>query len=359
MTLRILHLLNHTNKSNGHVHAAIDLACEQCEIGHKVMIASAGGDYADLLERAGVELAVIDHTRRVRVLCRSAFALRRLVRKWRPDVLHAHMVTSAVLAWPVCRLARTPLVTTVHNSFEKTATLMCLGTRVIAVSSAVGHAMRARGIAPRKLDVVLNGTIGSLRLRSQRRDKVPLPSPAILFVGGLHPRKGLPDLLNGFALAHARFPRARLYVVGDGPKKTAYQDMAAQLPCSDAITFVGGKTEPFRWMLGADVFALPALADPAPLVLSEAREAGCAIIATSVDGIPEMLEQGKAGILVSRSDPDALGAALCMLLENPEVLANWQANSQTGIDHMRIDRVARQTMAVYAKALARDGRASR
>lgn len=354
MTLRILHLLNHTNRLNGHVHAAVDLAAAQRAAGHEAMIASGGGDFDALLAGAGVATARIDHTRRARVLAGSALALRRLVRDWRPDVVHAHMMTSAVLAWPVCKLAGVPLVTTVHNAFEKSAVLMGLGTRVIAVSAAVGQSMQDRGIPARKLDVVLNGTIGSIRLRDRDRSPVGLPAPTVLFVGGLHPRKGLPDLIAGFALAHARFPAARLCVVGEGPHEAAYRQMAAALPCADAITFAGGQADPFRWMLGAGIFVLPSLADPAPLVLPEAREAGCAVIATRVDGIPELLEGGRAGILVPKSDPAAIGAALCRLLENPAVLAEWRANSQIDIGRMRIDRVARETLAVYARALRRE-----
>ncbi|QDA36782.1 glycosyltransferase family 4 protein (plasmid) [Paracoccus liaowanqingii] len=351
MTLRILHLLNHTRRSNGHVHAAVDLACEQRRTGHDVMIASAGGDFDDLLTTTGVETALIDHTRKPRVLFDAVRALRRVVRTWRPDVVHAHMMTSAVLAWPVCRHAEIPLITTVHNGFEKSAILMGLGTRVIAVSAAVGVSMRARGVPARKLDVVLNGTIGSARFRNRDNRKAALTSPTIVFVGGLHPRKGLPDLMHGFAMAHARFPNSRLCVVGEGPHGKLYRQMAADLACADAVTFAGSQVDPYRWMLGADIFVLPSLADPAPLVLPEAREAGCAVIATRVDGIPELLEDGKAGILVPKSDPAAICAALCKLLEDPDTLADWRANSQIGIDRLRIDRVAKETLAVYAKGL--------
>lgn len=354
MVMRILHLLNHTNRLNGHVHAAVDLACQQRAMGHDVMIASGGGDFDALLASVGVETARVDHTRKPAVLAGSALALRRLVRNWRPDVVHAHMMTSAVLAWPVCRLAGVPLITTVHNAFEKSANLMGLGNRVIAVSAAVGETMRQRGIPARKLDVVLNGTIGSIRFRDRDQTPVELQSPSILFVGGLHPRKGLPDLMQGFAAAHARFPAARLYVVGEGPFDAAYRQMAEALPCADAIIFEGGQEDPFRWMLGADIFVLPSLADPAPLVLPEAREAGCAVIATQVDGIPELLDMGEAGILVPKSDPKAIGDALCRLLEDPAMLKTWRDNSQIDIARLRIDRVARETLAVYSAALRPD-----
>ncbi|WP_348625433.1 glycosyltransferase family 4 protein [Methylobacterium sp. 77] len=183
-----------------------------------------------------------------------------------------------------------------------------------------------------------------------------LAQPAIVFVGGLHPRKGLPDLLQAFERVHRRNGKAHLYIVGGGPFQETYSTLASGLSCASAITFAGAQGDPYPWMLGADIFALPSHADPAPLVLSEAREAGCAIVATSVDGIPELLEQGRAGILVPPHDPEAMADALLSLIDQPETLRAWKEKSQVNIDHMRIDRVAQETLAVYA--LARQRRSS-
>lgn len=354
--MRILHLLNHTEQSNGHVHAAVDLACEQSRLGHAVAIASGGGDFDALLARHGVATFAIDHRRQPGTLLKSAVALRRLVRTWSADIVHAHMMTSAVLAWPICKLSGVPLIATVHNEFEKSAVLMGLGTRVIAVSAAVGASMQRRGVPAKRLRVILNGTIGSARVA--RRDAVPAPlsSPSILFVGGLHPRKGLADLFAAFDLVHRQHPGARLHIVGGGPVEASYRSMVAALDCHEAVTFEGSKQDPFPWMLGADIFVLPSHADPAPLVLSEAREAGCAIVATRVDGIPELLEGGKAGILVPARDPEALAAALSGLVGDAEAIAHWRAQSQYRIEHMKIARVARETLGVYDEAMTQLGR---
>ncbi|CAN7254924.1 glycosyltransferase family 4 protein [Bosea sp. LjRoot90] len=354
--MRILHLLNHTTQSNGHVHAAVDLACEQSRLGHIVAVASGGGDFDALLARNGVKVFTIDHRRKAATLLRSAWALRRLVGTFSADIVHAHMMTSAVLAWPICKLAGIPLVATVHNEFEKSAVLMGLGTRVIAVSAAVGTSMRRRGIPAAKLRVILNGTIGSARLANRETAPIALASPSLLFVGGLHPRKGLADLFAAFDLVHRRHPEARLHIVGDGPFAQTYRDMVAGLSCREAVRFEGGKVDPFPWMRGADIFVLPSHADPAPLVLPEAREAGCAIVATHVDGIPELLEGGEAGVLVPARDPDALAAALSELIATPDAISHWRERSQYRIDHLRIARVARETLDLYDEAILQLGR---
>src|SRR5215208_6209108 len=123
------------------------------------------------------------------------------------------------------------------------------------------------------------------------------------------------------------------------------------MKCASSVSFMGAQDDPFPFLLGADVFVLPSHADPAPLVLSEAREAGCAIVATSVDGIPELLEHGQAGMLVPARDPATLSNALCSLIEDPVALKTWKKKSQYNIEGLRIDRVARETMAVYQSAV--------
>jgi len=80
------------------------------------------------------------------------------------------------------------------------------------------------------------------------------------------------------------------------------------------------------------------------------REAGCAVVATDVDGIPERLEYGKAGILVPARDPARLSEVLCSLVANSETLREWRQKSQFNVEHLRIERVARETLEVYAAA---------
>ena len=345
--MRVLHLLNHTRRLNGHVHAAVDLACAQSKLGHSIAVASGGGDFDELLARNSVEQMVVNHHRRSLELLKSVWALASLVRRWRPDVIHAHMVTSALLAWPVCRLSGVPLVTTVHNSFERSAVLMGVGSRVIAVSAAVAKAMQMRGIRAERLKVVLNGTIGSSRFDDKDRTPRHLTSPSIVFVGGQHPRKGLPDLFRAFAEVHDSNPSTRLYIVGDGPFLSDYRDLVKQMTCSDSVEFFGAQDNPFPFLYGADIFVLPSHADPAPLVISEAREAGCAVVATNVDGIPELLEQGQAGILVEPNNPRQLAAVLRDLVSNPDELQFWRSSSQKHIGRLSVSRVAREVLEVY------------
>lgn len=345
--MRILHVLNHSRRQNGNVHAAIDLACAQAALGHEVGVCSGGGEFDPLLQGNGVAVHLLPELLESKTAPQAALRLARLVAERRCDIVHAHMMRSAGLGWAVTRLRRPRLVTTVHNAFERSAVLMGLGDRVIAVSRAVGEGMRRRGLPASRLRVVLNGTLGTARHAWEpppvARD---LQRPAVLSVAGLHPRKGVLDLLSAFSQARAAEPAAHLYLVGGGPCEAEYR--AAVRPQDlDHVHFCGPHADPRPFMLAADVFVLASHADPAPLVISEAREAGLAVIATRVDGVPELLAGGAAGLLVSPQAPQEIAAALVKMLSDPQTLAAWRARSQVNLQHLSLRRVVADTLEVY------------
>jgi glycosyltransferase involved in cell wall biosynthesis len=349
--LKILHVINHTQRANGNVCAMVDLACTQAMQGHDVYVCSAGGDFDGLLTKFGVRHLNVDQSRKPKInLLKALWLLRGIISKINPDIVHAHMMTSALLAATLCILRKPKLVTTVHNEFEKSAVLMRVGHRVIGVSEAVTQSMIRRGVPKNKIRTVLNGTVNSPRFPAQTPPPKALPSPAIIFVGGLHPRKGVDDLIKAHGIVLKSCPKAHLFIVGGGPHEEKYREFAKTISESQ-ITFCGHSNDPREFLLASDIFVLPSHADPAPLVLSEARAAGCAIVASDVGGIPEMLEGGKAGVLVPPKRPDILAAALLRLLEDPQYLAEMRAKSQINISRMLLDRVSQQTVAIYHEIL--------
>ena len=161
MTASVLHLANHCERG-GNVHLAVDLACEQAARGQRVTFASAGGRYTALLERCGVRHVLLEQNLRRRWgAARAAGRTIALCRDCRPDVIHAHMMSGAVLGAVAGRLLGVPLVTTVHNSFDRHAWLMRLGDAIVAVSRSDRELLLARGFPARRLVVVVNGTLAS------------------------------------------------------------------------------------------------------------------------------------------------------------------------------------------------------
>jgi glycosyltransferase involved in cell wall biosynthesis len=336
------------------MNVAVDLACLQARGGHDVFFASAGGSYVDLVTQHGVAHLQLDQQwRRPAVLIQALVRLRSIVDQVRPDIVHAHMMTGAMLA----AVARTPsrfrLITTVHNEFQRSSILMGVGDRVIAVSAAVADHLRRRWLPDRKIRVVRNGPLGSPRRRPSANGAATptMARPAIMTLAGMYHRKGIGELITAFSRVGAEARNASLYIVGDGPDRGVFEAQARATPHADRIHFLGFCREPAPLLAQADVFVLASRKDPMPLVIAEAREAGCAIVATNVDGIPEGLDHGKAGILVPPCDPDALAAAIIGLLNNQSELSTWRERARSNLGWLHVERAALETMRVYEEAL--------
>jgi glycosyltransferase involved in cell wall biosynthesis len=248
--MRILHLSNHCDEvGNGIMNVAVDLACTQSAMGHHVSFASGGGSYAALLEEHGVAHDTIrQEWKRPHTLPASFLALRRLVARLQPDIIHAHMMTGAILGRLLRHLpggSRMRLVTTVHNEWQRTASLMALGDKVIAVSAAVSRQMAARGVPHSKLVVVTNGPLGSpRRSRAAQPMSQPLPGSAIMTVGGLYERKGIRELLEAFAIVAVTRPDVTIHIIGDGPDRDGNArcgpDTLRRFPARSAALAGGG-----------------------------------------------------------------------------------------------------------------------
>ena len=346
--VRIMHLLKHSVRGNGHVHVAVDLACRQADEGHTVVFGSAGGTFDDLLTRHGVEVATLPPAEGVQGAARSGAALLALARRTRPDVIHAHMMTSAVLGFGVSKLLRIPMLTTMHNSFEKHSVLMRLGKVVVAVSEAERSLLLSRGYRPSKVVTVLNGADGSPREEEGEAEQLPpLARPCVMTLSGLHRRKAVGDVITAFARLVGEFPDWHLNVVGWGADRERLEALVVDLGLEESVHFLGSALRPRPLLEQADIFATASLADPCPLTVAEARAAGCAVVGTAVGGIPELLGQGEAGQLVPPSDPPAMAAALRRLMVDPEVLADWQSRAREGAEYFRVERMAADYERVY------------
>lgn len=358
--MRILHILNDvTVLGNGIVNTAVDLAIEQARQGHTVAVASAGQGYEELLQGCGVEHLLLDQSRSAANLPRAVLRSGRCLRAFRPDVVHAHMRTGLLLAWFWARFYRFAVVAQVHNVHDRESLLMALADRVVAVSQSVAETMAKQGIARAKIRTVLNRTLGTPRLPPlEVVQPAPVERPAIVTVCGMNHRKGIAELIAAFERVAGRFPAAHLYLVGDGPERRLFEEQAGASACENHIHFAGFQSEPRSWMLAADIFVLASRRESFGLVLIEAREAGCAIVATDVDGIAEALDGGEAGVLVPPRDPQALADALTLLLASEERREDWKGRARRGTEAFHVRVMAEEMQQVYDDLL-RGGKTSR
>ena len=349
--LRILHVIKHCDHGHGSVHVAVDLACIQARQGFDVMYASAGGDFGTLLERNGVHCArIVQDQNLVFRLSGSLLSFLRLCKRFRPDIIHAHMMSSAAFGYVASKLFRIPLITTVHNSFDKHSILMRLGQTVVAVSEAERELLVKHGFPDRKLEIVWNGPAHSPRETFGAKEDFVLNRPNVVTVCGLHKRKGVHDLILAFTMAQAEVGGWNFYIIGDGPDRSELENLARASGVEKSVHFLGSVQRPKRLLEQTDIFALASYAEPFGLVLAEARSAGCAIVATEIGGIPEVLEFGRAGQLVPAGAPARFAKAFSGLMRDRLQREHWREQARIGTEIFSVERMAAEYSVIYKRA---------
>lgn len=187
---------------------------------------------------------------------------------------------------------------------------------VVTVSDGVARAMEALGVDGDRLHVVPNG-VDCARFDVPRGIRAATDPVRIGFLGGLKLWHGVEQLITAFADVSARSGRpVRLVIIGDGPARPDLEAQVAGLRPTAGIEFVGAVSPPdvpgHLASLDVAVAPYPLLDDFyfSPLKLFEYMAAGCAIVASSIGQIPDVLDHGNAGLLYPPGDVPALASAL-------------------------------------------------
>ena len=354
--MRILHVTNTlSNRGNGIVNVAVDLAIEQQRAGHSVAFLSGPGGYEEMLLSEGVTLLRLDAPKRSPAeILKATLRARRLLRQFRPDIIHAHMLTGLVLCLPWAKLYHIPTIGHLHNVHDTSAKRMGLADRLITVSDAVGEDMRRQGVPAGKIRVILNRNLQSPRQPAMATlEPAELLHPAIVTIAGMSHRKGIAELLEAFDAVAIDFPTAHIYLAGEGPERILFEEQASRSAAHDRIHFLGFATSPLSLMAAADIFVLASRRDSCPLVLGEARLAGCAIVASDVDGIPEALDNGAAGLLVPPQSPGLLTEAILSLLRDDALRQTWSRRAGAGLERFLVGQMVGEVMDLYSELVER------
>ncbi len=165
-------------------------------------------------------------------------------------------------------------------------------------------------------------------------------TPVAGIVAALRPEKNHELFLRTAAIVHAQRPAARFLVVGDGPRRAALEQLAAQLKLETAVRFLGTRADVPGVLSVLNVLLLTSHMEANPVSILEAMAAEKPVVATRVGSVPETVCDGKNGYLVEPGDADALTARTLELLDNPEHAETLgRAGRETVLRHWSIDRM--------------------
>ncbi len=274
--------------------------------------------------------------------------MQRVYERWPFDVIHAHMVVPD--GWAAARVGAdlgVPVLATAHRADvldvparggaqrAQVAEAVADIDQIVAVSKAMRAACEELATPRRPVAVVPNGADTRTffpRDRAAARTRLGLPAhePIITFVGVLTPRKGIDTLVESMGLLAKEPGGAPLLVIaGIGELRDALTQRAAELGVTDRIRFVGKvpHDEVAWWMAAGDVFCLPSLSEGLPTVVCEAMACARAVVATAVDGTPEIVDDEHTGLLVPPRNTDALAGALRRLLADAPLRERFETES--------------------------------
>lgn len=304
---------------------------------------------------------------------RGLVRLARLVRAWRPDVVHSHMVHANLMARALRLVAPVPaLVSTIHNVYEGGRLRMAayrvsnaLVDHMTIVSQAAYDRFVADGIVPeRLLRVIPNGVdVDRFRrvpssAREAVRHSLGLRGEFVwLAVGRYEVAKDYPTMLRAFARVRERTSDARLIIVGRGSLQEQTARLSAGLGLGDSVRFAGIRGDVPEVMSAADAYVMSSTWEGMPMVLLEAAAAGLPIVATRVGGNDEVVLHEQTGFLVPSSDPDALGGAMLRMhgLPEPQRRAMGGRGREHIGTHYSLSRVAERWESLYREVLTRKG----
>ena len=315
-------------------------------------LSSPGGHLSAFAASEGVDVEAIEMPRRITPL-QDLIAISKIslsFRRLRPHIVHAHTPKGGLLGMLGAWVSRVPIrVYHLHGLPYLTATgwrrrllmgseyLSCkLAHRVICVSASVRAVAVDAGLCPAdKIRVLLQGSCNGVdaavrfnpsrlgdevRNVTRRKYDIPCEATVVGFVGRLVRSKGIVELADAWSTLRQEFPRLHLLLVGPAePGDPVPSEVERRLQNDPRVHLVGEEWDIPPVYAAMDFLILPTYREGFPIVLLEAAAMGLAMVATTVPGCVDAVQDGVTGTLVPPYDSRRLAAAVRGYLKDPEL----------------------------------------
>ncbi len=372
-------------KVGGTEKGTIELAAYLVRQNHRTVVISGGGDMVRELTAIGArhyQLPV--HRKNPLIWGRMIFAVARIIRGEKIEIVHARSRVPALIGYFACRLTGAEFVTTCHGYYRKhlLSRVMGWGKRVIVASNCVGrHMIEDFGVPRERIRLIPRG----VDLKEFAFSKTP---PAggerktfrVGMIGRMSPIKGHRYFLQAAARLVRIFPRTRIIIVGDTlsaenealaadrswtgylrrlvkivlpPAKYHYkleiEQLARDLGISSLVEFRGIQRDVPAVLRELDLLVLATTTEEAfGRVIIEAQAAGVPVVATRVGGVVDIVEDGKTGLLVPPEDSRALAEAMVTICRDPELAYQLSLAARKKVEkEFARERMVSETFKVY------------
>jgi glycosyltransferase involved in cell wall biosynthesis len=309
---------------------------------------------------------------------RAMLRLGRILRSWKPRILHSHMEHANLLARATRLLYPVPvLICTLHSLrmyAVKTDTPWLkeaahrvtnfLAEATTAVCNVAGERyVRVKAVSRDRMRVIPNG-VDTARFRPNRETRETVRralrlenSFTWLAVGRCEMAKDHGTMLRAFAQVSRDSPDTILLIVGGGSLRREMEQLSETLGIATRVRFLGQRADVADLLNGVDGYVMSSLFEGLPLALLEAAASGLPIVATDVGGNAEIVTEGSTGFLAPPRAPEALAIAMRRLMSmSEEARMRMGANGRAFcISHFQFDKIVDLWETLYGELLQRKG----
>ena len=299
---------------------------------HEVATMHGRGVYWDRLAALGIPLHSLSPHK---LFPWYAASLPVLLLRGRFDILHCHLVASNIIAKPLGRLCGVPVILNhdhTNDDYRANDRIRLaldslsnrLASHIIAVSDSCRRFLVERErVPPEKISLVQNAIdlrrfSAACGTRAEARKSLGLPenAPVVAGVGRLNPQKNFSFFIRIAAEVLKRHPQALFLLAGEGPEDGLLRKLARECGLGERLHFCGYVPDARQVYLAADVLVMPSLFEGLPMTLLEAMAMRVPVVASALDGIAEVVEDGRDGFLVPSGDAALFCERVCELIEN-------------------------------------------
>ena len=289
----------------------------------------------------------------------------KVIDRKRIDILHMHGYGATTFGRAAGAMRRIPTILHEHANltdtpwFQKVADIALEPFTDIAIAvsqSTAEFVVRARRIPERKVKVVYLGApldeFSQPRTPEEvaavRQELGAAPDDVLLgTVTRLHESKGNEYLVEAARKVLDQRPKARFFLVGEGPLRPALEEQARQLQLGDRFVFVGFARDVARLLSGFDISVFPSLWEGTPLTVFESLAAGRPIVATDADGLLDVLTDGQDAVIVPKRNAQALADRIIHLIDHPEERARLSERGRVTSQQYDIGAFVRKMERLY------------
>ena len=294
----------------------------------------------------------------------TAWKLSKIVRRWRPEIVHAHdphAVTMAALGLSFGAPEPRPKIVAsrrVDFHLQSHAFSQWKYRQVdgfIAASRAIKDILVQDRIPSGRIEVVHDGIDVE---KIQNRPAVDLHAeywlphgvPAIVNVGALVGHKGQRFLIDAMPLVLREVPDTHLIIFGEGDLRPALERQIKQLSLTKRVLLPGFREDVLSLVKSADLFVMSSVTEGLGSAVLDAMAMGLAVVGTTAGGIPEAVVVGVTGELVPPAEPKALAAAIVKLLKDGELRRSYGNAARTHVaEHFGVDKMVEATLSCYRR----------